>query len=276
MTEVSWEDVVARIETKLSGFSRVYGVPTGGVIVAAMSGRMVHAVSEADVIVDDLVDSGATRQRYANTGKPFVGLWDKKDGSGDERLGWIKFPWEVQHAPEDAVVRLIEWCGEDPRRDGLLETPKRVVKAFREMTSGYADDPAVILSKTFDEKCDEMVVVSAISFTSLCEHHLLPFTGTVDIGYVPGKVVGLSKLARLVDCFSRRFQIQERLTAQIADAIDNALEAKGVAVVVRGQHACMSCRGVRKADATMVTSAMRGILIGDARARSEFLALCRG
>lgn len=275
MTAVSWDDVAARMMTKLGGFGRVYGVPTGGVIVAAMSGRMAYTVEDADVIVDDLVDSGATRQRYANTGKPFVGLWDKTDGSGDEKLGWIQFPWEAHHAPEDAVVRLIQWCGEDPSRDGLLETPKRVVKAFREMTCGYRDDPMEILSKTFDEKCDEMVVVKAIAFTSLCEHHLLPFTGTVDIGYVPGKVVGLSKLARLVDCFSRRFQIQERLTSQIAESIESALEAKGVAVVVKGQHACMSCRGVRKADATMVTSAMRGLFSTDARSRAEFLDLCR-
>ena len=179
-----------------------------------------------------------------------------------------------QVALEDAV-RLLLRSVDDPEREGLIETPRRVVKALWEMTRGYNDDPAVILSKTFNEPCDEMIVVSGIAFTSLCEHHLLPFTGTVDIGYIPGKVVGLSKLARLVDCFSRRLQIQERMTSQIADAIGEHLTPKGVAVVVRGRHACMSCRGVRKSEAVMVTSAMRGRLIEDASARAEFLALCR-
>ena len=137
------------------------------------------------------------------------------------------------------------------------------------------EDPAKILSTTFNEPCDEMVMLTNIAFTSLCEHHLLPFTGTVDIGYIPGKVVGLSKLARLVDCFATRLQIQERLTAQIADSVEGYLEAQGVAVIVRGHHACMSCRGVRKSGATMVTSAMRGLLKNDSTARAEFLELIK-
>lgn len=143
------------------------------------------------------------------------------------------------------------------------------------MTRGQTENPEEILSTTFDEPCDEMVVLSGIAFTSLCEHHLLPFTGTVDIGYIPGKVVGLSKLARLVDCFARRLQIQERLTSQIAEKLEECLLAKGVAVIVRAQHACMACRGVRKAGATMVTSAMRGILKENATARAEFLELAK-
>jgi GTP cyclohydrolase I len=273
ITEVSWRDIRRRIADRIPPNASVWGVPSGGSIVAALTGRMVDTIEQADIIVDDMVDSGATRQRFADTGKPFVALWDKQNGDAD--CGWLRFPWENAAGPEDAVVRLLEWVGEDPARDGLIDTPKRVVKAFREMTVGYADSPAEILSRTFDEPCDEMIVVSDIAYTSLCEHHMLPFTGSVDIGYVPGKVVGLSKLARLVDCFSRRLQIQERLTNQIADAITKYLEPEGVAVVVRGNHACMSCRGVRKAEATMVTSAMRGAMRDNPETRAEFLNLCR-
>ena len=164
---------------------------------------------------------------------------------------------------------------DDPDREGLRNTPGRVVRALYEMTRGQTESPEQILSTTFNEPCDEMVVLSGIAFTSLCEHHLLPFTGTVDVGYIPGKVVGLSKLARLVDCFARRLQIQERLTAQIADSLETCLEAQGVAVIVRGQHACMACRGVRKAGATMVTSAMRGFLKDNPTTRAEFLELIK-
>ena len=173
------------------------------------------------------------------------------------------------------AVRLLIQSVDDPDREGLQDTPMRVLKALKEMTRGYHDDPALILSRTFNEECDEMIVVSGISFTSLCEHHMLPFTGTADVGYIPGKVVGLSKLARLVDCFAHRLQIQERMTAQIANAISQHLEPRGVAVVIKGTHACMSCRGVRKSGATMVTSAMHGIFKNNASARSEFLELCK-
>ena len=173
------------------------------------------------------------------------------------------------------AVRLLLASVDDPDREGLQDTPGRVVRALLEMTRGQMEDPAKILSTTFNEPCDEMVMLTNIAFTSLCEHHLLPFTGTVDIGYIPGKLVGLSKLARLVDCFATRLQIQERLTAQIADSVEGYLEAQGVAVIVRGHHACMSCRGVRKSGATMVTSAMRGLLKNDSTARAEFLELIK-
>lgn len=176
---------------------------------------------------------------------------------------------------EEAVKTLLRLVGEDPDRDGLQGTPDRVCRALREMTEGYHQDPALILSRVFEESYDEVVIVRAIPFTSLCEHHLLPFLGTVDIGYLPGKVVGLSKLARLVDCFSKRLQIQERLTQQIAGAIQQYLEAKGTAVVVRAEHACMACRGVKKPGAEMVTSSMLGVFRDEAEIRAEFLALCK-
>lgn len=174
---------------------------------------------------------------------------------------------------EDAVVSLLRMIGEDPARDGLLETPRRVVKALREMTAGYAEQPAEILSRTFEESSDELIVLRGIEFHSTCEHHLLPFHGTASVGYLPGKVVGISKLARLVNCFARRLQIQERLTRQIADAVSEHLEARGAAVVVKAHHLCMGCRGVKLAGTEMITSAMLGTLREDAVTRGEFLRL---
>jgi GTP cyclohydrolase I len=183
----------------------------------------------------------------------------------------LAFP--AEHAAADAVTTLLRFIGEDPSRDGLIDTPARVLKAWREMTTGYDDDPAGILSRTFDETSDEMVVLRGISFHSTCEHHLLPFYGEASVGYLPGKVVGISKLARLVDCFGRRLQIQERMTRQIAESIEHHLEAPGVGVIIRAHHLCMGCRGVRQQNTEMVTSAMLGTLRSDAMARAEFLRL---
>lgn len=175
----------------------------------------------------------------------------------------------------EAVRTLLIFAGEDPGRDGLKDTPKRVTKALLEMTDGYSQDPKKILSTVFDVSYDEIIIVKDIPFTSLCEHHMLVFSGTVDVGYLPGKVVGLSKIARLVDCFSKRLQIQERLTKQIETSLSECLEAKGVAVVVKANHSCMSCRGVQKPGSVMVTSAMSGVFRDKPEARAEFLDLCQ-
>jgi GTP cyclohydrolase I len=172
---------------------------------------------------------------------------------------------------EDAIVTLLRHVGEDPTRDGLRDTPGRVARAWREMTSGYDDDPAEILARTFEESSDEMIILRGISFYSTCEHHLLPFYGTATVGYLPGKVVGISKLARLVECFARRLQIQERMTRQIAEAVETHLEARGVGVILRAHHLCMGCRGVRQEETEMVTSSMLGTLRSDSTSRSEFL-----
>ena len=178
-------------------------------------------------------------------------------------------------AAEDAVATLLRFIGEDPDREGLADTPSRVVRAWREMTAGYGEDPAEILSRTFDESSDELIILRGISFYSTCEHHLLPFYGEACVGYLPGKVVGISKLARLVNCFAQRLQVQERMTRQIADAIEEHLDARGVGVVVRAHHLCMGCRGVRQQETDMVTSSMLGTLRSDATSRSEFLRLCK-
>lgn len=172
-----------------------------------------------------------------------------------------------------AVRTLLLFVGEDPDRDGLVNTPARVVRAWAELTAGYKEDAAEILSTTFAERYDEMVVMRGISFHSLCEHHILNFSGTVSLGYIPGKVVGISKLARLVQCFAKRLQIQERMTQQIAQAIEAHLEAKGVGVVIRAHHLCMGCRGVRQPETELVTSSMLGDLRKQGSARAEFLRL---
>lgn len=174
---------------------------------------------------------------------------------------------------EVAVATLLRMVGEDPARDGLLETPRRVVQALREMTGGYREEPSEILSKTFEESSDELIVLRGIAFYSTCEHHLLPFYGTASVGYLPGKVVGISKLARLVHCFAKRLQIQERLTRQIADAVSEHLEARGAAVIVTAHHLCMGCRGVKLPGTELITSAMLGTLREDAVTRAEFLRL---
>lgn len=174
----------------------------------------------------------------------------------------------------DAVKTLLEFIGEDPSRDGLIETPKRVLKAWKEITEGYNQNPEEILAKTFDVTSDEMIFVKNIRFHSTCEHHLLPFSGYATVAYIPeSRVVGLSKLARLVECFAKRLQVQERMTSQIADSIEQVLKAKGVGVMIEAHHSCMGCRGIKKEGATMVTSALRGCLKTEHDARAEFLTI---
>ena len=175
---------------------------------------------------------------------------------------------------QSGIMDLIDAIGEDMDREGLLDTPARVVKAFREMTAGYQMDPAEILSKQFDVSSDDLVVVRGVRFTSLCEHHMLPFTGVAHVAYLPtARVVGLSKLARLVNCYAMRLQVQERMTQQIASALMDHANAQGSACVVIGKHACMGCRGVRQPDADMVTSAMFGRCREDAGLKNELIAL---
>lgn len=167
----------------------------------------------------------------------------------------------------DAVKDILLAIGEDPDREGLKETPDRVARMLEELTSGYSDDPSVLLSKTFEQGGSRAVIEKDIYFSSTCEHHLMPFFGKVHIAYIPdGKVVGLSKLARVVDAFARRLQLQERLNAQIADAIFDELAPKGVMVVVEGEHTCMTVRGVKKFGSKTVTSAVRGQVPDDVKA----------
>jgi GTP cyclohydrolase I len=175
---------------------------------------------------------------------------------------------------EQAVRTLLRWAGDDPEREGLQDTPKRVVNAYRDWFSGYAVDPREYMRRTFEEVegYDELVVLRDISFESHCEHHMAPIIGRVHVGYLPtDKVVGISKLARVVEGYARRFQVQEKLTAQIAGCIDEVLRPRGVGVVVDAVHQCMTTRGVHKRGVSMVTSRMVGLFRSDARTRAEFL-----
>lgn len=177
---------------------------------------------------------------------------------------------------EEAVRTLLRWTGEDPSRDGLVETPERVVSAYEEYSAGYQHDPEAILEKTFEETegYDEMIVLRGIRFESHCEHHLAPIIGRAWVGYIPeGHVVGISKLARVVEIYAKRLQIQEKMTAQIANVIEKVLKPQGVAVVLKAEHHCMTTRGIHKPGTDMVTSRMLGVFRDNAITRQEFLSM---
>ncbi|MCX5632774.1 MAG: GTP cyclohydrolase I FolE [Phycisphaerae bacterium] len=175
---------------------------------------------------------------------------------------------------EKAIKEILEALGEDTNREGIKLTPKRVANMYAELLSGSAEDPAIHVKSLFREKCDEIVLLRDIPFYSICEHHLLPFIGIANVAYLPGEyVIGVSKLARIVDCFAKRLQVQERLTAQIADFLNEHLKPQGVAIVLEASHSCMTIRGIKKPGSIMVTSALRGIFKKDPRSRAEVLSL---
>jgi GTP cyclohydrolase I len=262
----------------------VYAVPRGGIPAALAVKRHVDIllVSEphfAKVVLDDLIDTGATAERFTSEGKHVFALIDKRTDlvyNGQ----WIVWPWEgtAEGGIEDNVRRLLQFVGEDPNRGGLQETPSRVAKAWQFWCSGYEVDIGKLL-KTFEDGAqgvDEMVVVKDIPFYTHCEHHMAPFFGTATIAYLPDrKIVGLSKLNRVLNAFARRLQVQERLTCQVADALMEHLKPKGAAVVIKARHLCMESRGVCQQGHHTVTSALRGIFKEDSAVRSEFLQLAR-
>ena len=268
-TNVTWQQIYHRLNeaTKdLPKDTKYYGVPRGGQIVAGMTGNAVDTIEEADVVIDDLIDSGATLERYKESGKPFVALIDKRIELQGE---WLIFPWENEEGNiEDNVRRLLQYFGEDANREGLQETPKRFVKFFKEFLS-----PPKWNCTTFEgEGYDEMIVQTNIPFHSLCEHHIAPFFGTGTIAYIPNKrIVGLSKLARTLETYSRRLQNQERITMQVADFLWKELEPKGVAVQITAKHMCMEMRGVKKHDTHTTTTKLLGAFKDDPSARAEFL-----
>lgn len=188
-------------------------------------------------------------------------------------------PKPTQAEAEAAVRVLLEWAGDDPKREGLAETPKRVAKAYRELFAGYDEDPRDYLEKTFEQVggYDNLVVLRDIRVVSFCEHHMLPFLGRAHVGYLPtDRVVGISKLSRVVNAFSRRLQIQEKLTAEIAEAINDILKPQGVGVMIEAEHSCMTMRGVNTPGSNLVTSRLMGVVRDDPRTREEFLRLARG
>lgn len=266
--KVLTEQLKAEAETRLGRSDlKYYGVPRGGCYISAML-NPVNTPEEADVIVDDIIDSGTTALRYTKEyGKPFLAIVNPTNRRED--WGWIVFPWEVKDEPvEDNFKRILQYFGEDTEREGLKDTPKRYIKFLSEFLA-----PKDFNFTAFDsEGTDEMIVQSNIPFYSLCEHHTAPFFGTATVAYIPDKkIVGLSKLSRTVDLYANRFQNQERITTQIAERLMQELNPKGVAVSLKAQHLCMAMRGVKKHDTWTVTSKMTGAFKEDEKARNEFL-----
>ena len=270
---------------------RLFGIPRGGVpaVYAVCSelnkllppsrrALVVQDSSAADVFIDDLIDSGRTRTVYRKKypATSFYALFRNPPE-------WFIFPWEIStpedtsdKSADDIPIRLLQYVGEDVHRGGLKETPNRFLKAWKHFTSGYSKVASDVL-KVFEngaESYDEIVLVKNIPVYSQCEHHLVPFFGVAHIGYIPdGKIVGLSKLSRVVEVYARRLQVQERLTNQIADALHDNLEPLGVAVVIECRHLCMEARGISQQGQITVTSAMRGAFRDEGSARTEFLSL---
>lgn len=282
-TYLDWKQVIDRLKTlPISQEDVVFGIPKNGMLLAGflpqiLGCKITYKTEDATVIFDDLVDSGRTKEYYRHLfpNTDFVCLFDKQKDKG---LGWIVFPWENEKEDkEEIIVRLLEQIGEDPTREGLLETPKRVVKMHEEVFAGYSQKPEEVL-KTFTEgACDEIVLLKDIEFYSYCEHHMVPFMGKAHIAYLPNKkVIGISKLARLLDIYAKRLQIQERIGSQVVDALMEHLQPLGAACVIEAQHLCMKSRGVRKQSSVMVTSAMRGVFRDKPAARAELMSLIKG
>jgi len=267
-TNISWKEIYNRLSYLKSAYepnTKYYGVPRGGQIIAGMLGNAVDTIEQADVIVDDLIDSGATLKQYKKYNKPFAALIDKRQEYKGE---WIVFPWENHNGNvEDNVTRLLQYFGEDVTREGLQETPKRYVKFFKQ----FLTIPDWNFTTFSSEGYDEMIVQTNIPFYSLCEHHIAPFFGYGHIAYIPkDKIVGLSKLARTLDLFAHRLQNQERITTQVAEFLQDKLEAKGVAVSLSAKHMCMEMRGVKKHDTWTTTTKLIGAFKDSNEARLEF------
>ncbi len=274
-------------------FTRVYGIPKGGVPIAiALAGLMdgmkvVDKPEMADLIVDDLCDTGRTLKTVRDrVPAASVAVLHRKAWCPikpniilhDDCKDWIVYWWEgtEEKSVEDAVIRQLQFIGEDPTREGLRETPSRVVRAWGELFAGYKTDPASVCKTFSDGACDEMVLLKNCEFYSTCEHHLLPFFGKAHIAYIPdGKVIGVSKLARLLEVYARRLQIQERLGQQVTKALVDNLMPKGAACVLEAQHFCMTSRGVQKQDSVMITSSLTGVFRDKPEARAEFMGLIR-
>lgn len=266
---------------------KCYPIPNGGVPAAyALASEFNLEVTdnpeEADFLFDDTIDSGRTMEKWCEEypEKPFLALIDKTDGDNPYRNDWVVFPWETNGGGDinDNIIRILQFVGDDPAREGLHETPARVAKALGHWFSGYDQDPSEVL-KVFEdgaESYDQMVVVKDIPIYSKCEHHMADIFGTATIAYIPdGKIVGLSKLSRLADIFSRRLQVQERLTQQIADALETHLQPKGVGVMIKARHMCMESRGICQQGHHTITTALKGAVRDESETRAEFMALAR-
>lgn len=303
----SWNGLIRNLD--LREFKVIAGISRGGIIPAYMLARLLHVPAISDykdvkivdpftcdwmddykgaaiILVDDIRDTGATAKYFEDQAKKrnidlqLFCLVTRLEKAMHGEDVWFEFPWETKEdtvgGREQAVTALLRSVGEDPNREGLKDTPKRVSKMYDELCVGYKQEPKEILSAIFStDKYDEMIVLKDIPFASLCEHHMLPFRGKVHFAYIPNKVVvGVSKIARLVECFARRLQIQERMTVEIGKAFEDIIKPKGVGVIVEAAHECMIVRGIKKEGCQMVTSYLGGVLREKPEAREEFLKLC--
>ena len=286
---ITWEQVKERIndfENSLdfTQFNRVYGIPNGGMICAGLLKKTETTTNpnEATIFLDDLLDSGKTATSYIQKyGKKFHVLFNKQEEE-EIKDKWLIFPWEAEHPGkdkegiEDNIVRQIQYIGEDITREGLVETPKRIVKSWKELYAGYNQNPADVFTTFSTDGYDQMVILKDISFYSMCEHHLLPFFGKAHIAYIPNKkVVGISKLARLLEIYTKRMQIQERIGEQVTSDIMKYLDARGAACIIEAQHLCMKSRGVKNPTSVMQTSSLRGVFMTEISARNELFQMIK-
>jgi len=274
--KVTWKEIYERVGRLPK--RKCWGIPRGGQVIAGLTGHAVDKMEEAEYIVDDIFDSGNTYRKWrAKTKKPIFYLFNKKEEHANT---WVVFPWESEKETQmdiyDTVVRQMEYIGEDASRKGLVSTPQRIVKSWGKLYGGYQDNPEEILNATFQQKYNQIVLLKNIELYSTCEHHMLPFYGKCHIAYIPnGMVVGISKLARLMECYTRRLQIQERIGEQIVDDLERYLKPQGSACIIEAQHFCMTSRGVEKQHSIMSTSALRGVFMNKPEARQELLRLIK-
>jgi len=283
---VSWDEVfskISEVENRFLGNPiSVYGVPKNGMILAGFFRKWtpVYRPEDADVILDDIIDSGRTRDFYYQNfpDKRFIALFEKEESEKDT---WFIFPWENEHPARGSevrenITRILEYIGEDIVREGLKDTPHRVVSMFSEIFSGYKADPSTLFT-TFEAKTyDQIILLKDIEVFSMCEHHMLPFFGVAHVAYIPNsRLIGVSKLARLVDIYARRLQIQERIGEQVTSTLEKYLAPKGTACIIEATHMCMKMRGVSKQNSVLVTSSLTGIFKDSAETRQEFMALIK-
>jgi len=303
MFEADVDHLVDLIQASPLPIEGIYGVPQGGVPLAMAlaqelslplvgfesEGKLIipRSITEPSrvLIVDDVIDSGKTFSRF-NPAHPRACLHKKEGCTADVNFcahfntkGWVTYWWEgtdENRSVEDIVLRQLQFLGEDVSREGLQDTPSRVVKSWKTLFNGYHQDPESVMTTFTDGACDEMVILKDIEFYSTCEHHMLPFCGKAHIAYIPdGKVIGVSKLARLLDIFAHRLQIQERIGTQVTDALTKYLAPKGAACIIEAQHLCMKARGVRKQDSVMITSSLTGAFREKPEAKAELMGLIR-
>ena len=271
-------------------YTSIYPVPRGGIALGVILAQMLslpivtkNNIDAKTLVVDDLVDSGATRQKFIENDFACIHIKSYTPSNmlptyySHKVSKWIKYWWEDDNSTiNDNIIRVLQYIGEDPTREGLLETPKRVIKAYDHIFSGYKQNPKDMIKVFSETNNNEMILLRNIEIYSMCEHHMLPFIGKAHIAYIPNnRVIGISKLARIADVFARRLQIQERLCDQITECLMNELQPLGAACVIEAQHLCMQMRGVEKQNSIMITSSLKGVFIEKPETREEFMRLIK-